>query len=306
MRKLLAVLVAAFAAQAQAGTSGSSWLMMPTDAHTAALAGATGAWVKGAESFGANLSGLADTVGTEAVVAHSFWAQDISREHVGAARKMTDQLSLGLSADYLSYGSIDTYEVVNGVPVANGNVKPNALSVGAAGAYRVTSKISAGAQVKFLREDLGGVTDSTAAGDIGAGYADGAWALGLGASNVGGKLNEADLPSTASLSASYKWKLAEKLKNGKSLRQDLGVMAQGDWVLHDSNQNAFGLGAEYSYAETLSLRAGYRGTKYGELTGVKGLTCGIGVRVKKMELSYALVTLGDLGSSSLLSLKAGF
>ena len=51
---------------------------------------------------------------------------------------------------------------------------------------------------------------------------------------------------------------------------------------------------------------GYHSQKFGALTGLKGLTTGIGVKVKKMDLSYALVTLGDFGKSSLLTLAVGF
>jgi hypothetical protein len=124
--------------------------------------------------------------------------------------------------------------------------------------------------------------------------------------NVGGQLNGASLPMKAALSASYRVFLVQPTEAKTTSQQELGLMAQGDVGAKDSTQTVFGVGAEYRYAETLALRVGYRGQKYGELTGLKGLTMGIGVKVKRMELSYALVTLGDFGKSNLITFAAGF
>jgi len=306
VKKIIGLFLLMAAVNVQAETTGASWLLMPTDARSAALAGATGAWSEGAESLGTNPAGLADTNGTDALFTHAFWAQNVSREHLGVAHRMGDKWSLGLSADYVGYGSIDSYTVVNGVPVANGTLKPNDLAVGLGGGVKLSQAFSVGAQVKMLREDLGGVKGSAAAGDIGGSFTSKDMKIALSVVNVGDKLNEASLPTTGSLAASYKLHLAETTKNGKAVQQNLGIMAQGDLGLIDSNQNAFSAGAEFRYAELLAVRVGYRGAKVGDLTGLSGLTVGVGVTVKKMEVSYALVTMGDFGKSSLVSLKAGF
>ena len=307
MKNLIGLLLLAGATCAQAGSStGAAWLGMPVDARSAALAGAVGAWNEGVDSFAENPSGLADTRGTEALLTHAFWAQDVSLEHVGVAHRMGDKWSLGLSADYVGYGSIDGFTVVNNVPVANGTIKPNDLAVGLGCGVKLSPHVMAGAQAKMLREDLGMTNGSTAAGDLGCLFSNKGWKIGPSIVNVGGKLNEASLPTTGTLSASYKIQLTETTKTDKTVRQELGVMAQGEWGLKGDPQTAAGAGAEYRYADTLALRVGYRGASYGELTGLKGLTAGVGVTVKKLEFSYALVTLGDFGKSHLLSLKVGF
>jgi hypothetical protein len=279
---------------------------MPTDAHSAALAGGVGAWCGGVEAFGVNPAGLSDTNGTEVLLTHAFWAQDVSLEHLGVARRMGERWSLGISADYVSYGRIDGYDVVNGAPVANGVLRPNDLAVGLGGGVRISREISVGAQAKMLTDDLGPVKGSTAAGDIGGSFTSKGLKFGLSVENVGGKLNEASLPTMGILAASYRIPLVESARNSGGAHQDLGVMAQGDLGLIDSRLNAFEVGAEYRYAEVLALRAGYCGAKYSDSTGLSGLTVGVGVTVKKIEVSYALVTLGDFGKSNLLSLKAGF
>ena len=52
---------------------------------------------------------------------------------------------------------------------------------------------------------------------------------------------------------------------------------------------------EYKYVGSLAIRVGYRGTKYDDLTGLKGLTTRVGMVVKKIGLSYALMTLKGRG-----------
>jgi opacity protein-like surface antigen len=307
MKNIIGLLLLAGATCAQAGPStGAAWLGMPTDARSAALAGAVGAWNEGVDSFAVNPSGLAATRDTEALLTHAFWAQDVSREHLGVAHRVGDKWSLGLSADYVGYGNIDGFTVVNNVPVANGTIKPYDLAVGLGCGVKLSPHVMLGAQAKMLREDLGGTNGSMAAGDLGCLFSNRGWKIGASVLNVGGELNGASLPTTGTLSASYKIQLTETTKTDKTVRQELGVMAQGEWELKGDQQTAAGAGVEYRYADTLALRAGYRGASYDELTGLKGLTAGVGVTVKKLELSYALVTLGDFGKSNLLSLKASF
>lgn len=289
-------------------TSGAAWLGLPTDASSAALAGAVGAWNQGVDSLGVNPAGLAETKDTEAAFTHAFWAQGVSQEHLGLSHAFNPKFSLALSFDYVGFGSIDGYAVnTGGVPVANGKIDPNAMNLGVGCGIRLSKLFSLGAEATMVRENLTGTAGSTEAGDLGVLLHSRGFKVGLSVGNFGGTVNGAALPMMAFLSASYRMVLAKPTKKMKDISlQELGFMAQGDWGVKDSTQSTLGVGTEYSYAGTLALRVGYRAEKYGALTGLKGLTMGVGVKVRKMDLSYALVTLGDFGKSSLLTLAMGF
>jgi len=289
-------------------TAGAAWLGMPTDASSAALAGAVGAWNTGVDALGVNPAGLAYTKDTEASFTHAFWAQGVSQEHLGLCHAFSRKFSAGLSVDYVGFGSIDGYTVsAGGVPVANGKINPNAMNLGVGCGIRLSKLFGLGAEAKMVRENLTGTAGSTEAGDLGLLLYSRGFKAGLSVGNVGGTVNGAALPTLATLSASYRVVLAKPTKKMKTIAlQELGFMAQGDLGVKDSTQTAFGVGAEYSYASTLALRVGYRAEKYGALTGLKGLTMGVGLKVKKMDLSYALVTMGDFGKSNLLTLAVGF
>lgn len=309
MRKTLALLGFLFSIPyTYAGTStGAAWMGMPTDAQTAALAGATGAWNEGVNSLGVNTAGLAYTKDNEVLFTQDFWAQQVSQQHLGFSHEFSPKVSVALLVDYLSFGNIDSYLIsAGGSPVANGTISPNAMNLGVGCGVKLSTLFSLGGDVRMVREDLTGTAGSTAAGGFGFLMDSHGFKAGLSVANVGGQLNGADLPMKASVSASYRIALDKPTGMKTISSKELGLMAQGDVGMKDSSQTVFGVGAEYRYAEILSARVGYRGQNYGELTGLKGLTMGIGLKVKKMELSYALVTMGDFGKSNLITLTAGF
>jgi Uncharacterised protein family (UPF0164) len=278
----------------------ASWLQIPSSARQAAMAGALSVLSEDLDALGANPAGLADLSGNQAGFLHNMWVQGLNLEHLAYGHGFGDS-GFALGGDYLDFGQVDFYGLGgSGNPVSNGSFHPGGLDLYAGYGLEPLPGLRFGADGKFIQENLvGGSGSSTAAADLGVQYWNFPTDLEFGASlvNLGGDLEGAALPLALDLAGAYRprWG-SDRLSLGGAL----------DWAFQDPQGTTASLGGEYWYRGNLALRAGYRWAAYGNLAGLAGLSAGVGVRWQGAELDYAWTTLGDLGSSNLISLSYRF
>ncbi|HJT24711.1 MAG TPA: hypothetical protein VJ873_09055, partial [bacterium] len=174
----------------------------------------------------------------------------------------------------------------------------------------VVPNLLAGADLRFLTQNLSTVSSSTVAGDLGLLYQlpkEGA-SFAMVLSDLGGNLDAATLPLQLRLGAALQKGFGNEVTNETGFgpvtvqEHSAAFSAEGDLSLASMDASSFSLGGEYWYKNMLAARVGYHFDSYGGLTGLAGLSLGAGVRYKNFELDYALTTLGDLGTSHQLSL----
>ena len=291
---VLSLITAVTPLYAQSG--GTSWLRLPVNTANAALGQSLGAVGDGVDSLSINPAGLTWFHGHQIIFSQNFWVQGISIEHLVYGQSLSNGLQIALGGDYVGFGNVAQYAVSGGVPVQNGSYSPLGLNLSAGIGLELTSTLRVGMTGRFLYEDIQTPAGETVSGDIGISYRVPKTRLFFGGvlQGLGPDLDGASLPLRAGLAAAWQLDLAAKA--------DLTLSTQGDLMLQDANLSDLGFGGEYCFKNVLALRAGYRLAPYGDLNGVTGLSAGVGVSYTGWKLDYALTTLGDLGTASLLSL----
>ena len=298
----LACVLMAGGNRASAGYSpvAASWLGIPSSARQAALSGALGGLSDDADALGINPAGLASLKGYEINALHNQWAQNLTVEHLALGQGL-DKAGWALGGDFVNFGQVDLYGITSGAPVANGTFSPSGLDLYGGAGLEISNGLSLGVDVKYIQESLQTNTGSSAfAADFGLGLlpsTDGL-SFGLALLNLGSNLESTALPLSLDLSGAFRMNLSQD--------HNLNLGVDGKWGLSDINGSTASLGAEYWYHDTLALRVGYRLASFGTLQGLAGLSAGVGVKLTDLELSYALTTLGDMGTGHQISLSYRF
>ena len=288
----------------------TSWLKIPTSARSAAMGGAFIAVGDDLESLGANAAGLAEIQTPQACLMQSFWAQDLSFQHLAYGQPAGPESGYALGVDYMNFGQVDKTILSNGSLVSDGTYSPMAMNFYGGYAQALARGLNAGASVKVLYQNITTVSSATVAVDAGFLYRlpGNGLSLALVFTNLGGTLDTASLPLQMTLGAAYRLDLdrgkGRTARTPEIPQHRITLSTDGNISLHDTGFSNYRIGAEYWYRQQWALRAGYRFAPYGDLSGVSGLSAGIGFRFNKTwELSYALTTQGDMGSTHQISLK---
>jgi len=300
----MALLVSGFCiAQLQAagvGAQSASWMRIPVDVRSSAMAGSLSAAVDDADALNINPAGLALMRGTSLSFSHSFWAQDLSLEHA-AFGYSTNGVGLAASGNYLDFGAIDQFSVGSSGLVSDGTFTPQALDFSFGGALKMGNGIYLGVAANWTGQNLSNSWDSAISGNLGILYRnEGGFSAAAALLNAGQTLENYSLPLQVSAGAAF----SSPLSRFSPDLTDHSVTIAGQWdYLPNSSFSSFSIGGEYWYRQFLAVRAGYRFSDYGTTDGLHGLTLGAGARLSNFELSYALVTLGSLGNSNQLSVS---
>lgn len=280
-----------------AGASAAPWIKLASSARLAALADAGSAFDGELDAQNLNPAALAGMKGQQFTLMHNIYVLDSSVEHLGYGMGLFEGAGVALSADYMSFGAVDAYKVVNNALVTDGTLNPSAW-VANLGYGQKLMGLALGANVKMVSQDLGGGASSAFAGDLGL-----QWSLGSEAAN-------------ATLAASYQ-NLGTPLA-GAQLPQSLKLGARGSStlgfgtvsVLADVNalaaENSFGTGSvglELMGTELYALRGGY---KYMSNGGAGGMTLGGGLRFSSFSVDYAFASRDGLGASNQISVGGKF
>ena len=277
------------------GAETASFLTVGAGARAQGLGGAYSALGEDADSLYWNPAGLARLEKRDVSVSHAeLFAQ--SRHDFLAYAHPTAMGTFAGAFTYLSQASIDGRDA-SGRPTGSYQASDSAVTAGYA---RKTDWADLGASVKYLRSHIGSTEAQGAAVDLGARRSFGAVTLGAAVRNLGAGLKyedqRNDLPLRLAAGAAYKF------AGGHAAVFELTNGPRGA-----GTDAAFG--GEYQPMRNVMLRGGYTTQSAGGGSGfdaARGLTLGIGVTRERWRLDYAVLPMGELGTSHRFSLGGRF
>ena len=313
------------------GSTSMQFLEVMPVARATALGDAYSVWATGADAVFWNPGGLALIQTEEISSTFIKWIFDTRQGALSYAAPVGDIGALGIQVQYVDFGIFE--EAVATRPYINREVEPGLTGntfhpfsylVGLSYARSLTDRFSTGVTVKYARESLyngGMISAQISQGsfeevktwanglmfDFGIHYNTGFRTIQIGASvqNFGGNVTFAKQSSPVPLL--FRWGIAaDVIGRDAMLSSDeenrLGV-AFDLYQPNDYGQQEH-IGAEYEYAGTFALRAGYK-FNY----DFEGLTLGAGVRQALgsvvFTLDYSYGSIGTyLGSAHRISLGA--
>lgn len=288
----LACLALPVAASAEDGSAGLAFLKLGVGARAIGMGDAYVAMGGDASCIYWNPAGCASVSGTDIVVMHSEWFQDIRYEYVGAVRSDCRQ-SYGVGIVGLYMDDLDRRDIYGDF---EGTFGVFDFSVTGTYARRLTEYLDVGGSAKYLHQKIDDETAKGFAVDLGARYAVPAvegLSAGVAVQNLGPQMSfiedKFDLPALYRIGAAYRTPV-ERV-NGV-------LLFAGDAVLsHDGDPKGH-FGVEFEYSEMLALRFGYR-------TGWdnQNVSVGLGARVGQLRFDYAYVPFySNLGDTHRVSL----
>ncbi len=313
------------------GSTSMQFLHVMPCARATALGDAYSVWASGAEAVFWNPSGVALVNGQEFSSTYINWIFDTRQGALSYATSLGDIGAVGLQLQYVDFGEFEEtsadprYMVEPNWGMTGRTFRAYSFLVGATYARNLTDRFSTGISVKYAHESLFGSqmvlamvrpgsyeeVKTWANGvlfDFGVRYNTGYRSIQLGASvqNFGANVTYARESSPVPLL--FRFGIGANV-----IGQDALLMQQDDNRLgvafdlfqpNDYTQQAH-MGAEYEYAGTFALRAGYK-FNY----DYEGLTLGAGLNHMfgsvRLSLDYSYGTIGTyLGEVQRISLGAG-
>lgn len=289
-------LLAASAKAGEPGTAGASFLQIGAGPRAIAMGEAQTAVADDAYAGYWNPAGLSLLKYPEAALMHNQMGQGISQQYLAYVHPVGVGQALAGSLTRQTMGTIDSYD-------ANGARRGSVAAVDMAAALsysRVLNLTAArapevrlGVTGRYIQEKLAYASASTFAGDVGVmvGRLDNlfgdkarGYRLGLAVRNAGPglKFQTERTPLPRNQSVGLAW-------DGLPWGDPMTVAFDYKIPVDDDSSASFGV--EYFVRRMLALRVGY---VTGQSEGL-GLRFGIGIRLKRVLIEYALAGFGGLG-----------
>ena len=244
-----------------------------------------------------NPAGLSKLEKPQLALMHNEWFAEINQEFVGIALPIGKSNTVGISANYLSFGDIQGRD-------QDGNLtevfRPYDLAMILSYARGFGKTLAFGINAKYIREQISDENGTGIAFDFGGLYnfSNVPLSFGINAQNVGPRVKYVEdtfqLPFVLRMGTAYR------------LFNDDAILTL-DFIRPTDNDNAFAVGIGYTIANILQIRTGYKYQLGGnDLGAISGLTGGFGLSLLRFQVDYALVSFGDLGLTHRLSLIAYF
>ncbi len=302
MKRLLALLIMPSLAfgfgKDQVGTSGAQFLKIGPGARPVGMGEAFTGVADDIHAIYWNPAGLGTLKSPELTAMHMQYFQSIQYEF-GAFAYPTAYGTWGFAVTNLHTDGIDrrTEDTDANIGQFGSNDSAYYTSYG----KQITSRLSLGANVKWIHQTLDSIDSNAYAGDGGILY-DTPWhdvRLGASIQNMGSKVkfvNEADpLPLTYRLGASAPL-FSRKL------------LVSSDLIIPRDHQVGLALGSEYrghiSKDLGYAMRAGYRSDS--DVSGFKGISIGSGLDLGRASFDFAWVPFGELGNAYRFGLHLKF
>jgi hypothetical protein len=285
--RLAAVLFAAALARAPARAApagGAAFLDIPVGGRGAALGGAYTALADDAFAPVWNPAGLAFIPAPQLAATHLEYAASIGYEYAGFARPL-GKGGVGGGVQFLHPKEEPAYDAA-GTRIGSFSSYYAAYSL--AYGRPVSERLSAGFAVKLITARIADVRASAAALDLGARYeAADHLTFGAAASNLGTRLKFLDEGE----------ELPRSLRLGAAWLAAHGWMIALEAVSAEADPLSGRAGVEWSPADLLALRAGYRTDSPRDSSALAGMTAGFGVKVGTARFDYAWAPMGPLGDT---------
>ncbi len=259
------------------GTSSASFLNFEIGARSSGMAGTGIGFGSGVTSQFWNPAFLADLNRPEVGGMHASWMGDLNFEWLGYARPVSPTLGVGsISVAYFHMPSIAGVDQFDN-PTGEFRVYDMAVTAGLA--RPLTRAISAGLNVKMLRQSLAGVSGTGAAVDFGTRARYAGTTFGASVQNLGPSLSLNGSP----------YPLPRQIRFGLS-RGFYGdrVTLAADYNIPRDYYKDIRVGTEIRPYQLVSLRFGYRKELGSTGDPSTGISFGVGLHVKQLSLDYAM------------------
>lgn len=279
-----------------AGTSSGQFLKLDIGARAAGMGGAFAGVADDSTAMYWNPAGLDRIPDGNLSLMHAALFEDISYDWFSYAQAVLGVGTIGIGAQYMSYGSIKKLDST-GLETGSMNPTDSALMIAYANKF---FGVHAGISVKYISSTI----DSSASAyafDAGVmkGFMQDRLMFGAVVQNVGTGLkyvnDEAPLPMNIKIGGAY------NLSENWLVALDINSPVD--------NEAAFAGGSEYvqSLNKDLSvaLRAGYN-TRNKDTGGLNGVTVGAGIDYAGYTIDYAFVPYGNLGDTQRIALTIKF
>ena len=276
-------------ASGEVGTTGGAFLRVTPMSRPLAMGNAYTGLAQGIESLAFNPAGLHSVKNWDVGVAHALFPFDVNFSYIGLGKRLSDRTVSGLEIRYL--GSEDEARDARGG--LTGTFTNYDFSVGLSFAYDLSSRLSGGGALRFIRSTLGDFSSTTFGGDIGFHYRPEFWEgmrFGIAAKNLGPAFkfisNETPQPLEFRIGASW-----QPPHNKYVVSGDLSVDREAVARAH--------LGAEYRIVKSFALRSGFEVGPHSSL--ITALKLGMNFSSRVGSVDYAYESQGDLGNVHRLS-----
>ena len=277
--------IGAARADGSAGAEPFNFLSLDANARAVAMGGAYTALATDANALLYNPAGLGLIAINEATFMHNSYAAGVYQEYGAYASPR----GWGGSFNYLNFGNVANTTISN----------PGGAGLGATGLYDLAvsggygrkfgDALSLGAEAKYIRESIGGITGTGEAVDFGALYAVpqlSGLMVGAALQNVGSTVKfesgAENLPLNLRAGAAYSFD-ARGQKSAVSL----------DVSKERTSSPVIAAGAETILVKAMPIRVGFTTNNNAGL----GLTTGVGWIHKDLAVDYAFVPYGTLGNA---------
>lgn len=296
---LLGMVSAAYAGNPQrAGQAGAPELLINPWARSAGWGGVNIAGVTGVESSFINIAGIANTNGTEVSFVNTQWlvGAGIGINAAGFNQSVGDYGVLAASFVSFDYGSWER-TTVSSPEGGIGTISPSTAIIGLGYAQKFSEAIRGGVNIKIYSTSMVDMNVTSASVDAGVQYITGArdqMKFGITLKNIGPsaqyegegqsltlvvpqggysqeyneRSEDFELPATLTIGGSYDFEFDQQR-----------LTVAGSFQSNSFEKDIYTVGAEYSWKEIVSVRAGYNffdNRTYAETTTVfNGLNAGV-------------------------------
>jgi len=284
-------------AQSKVGTSAAPFLNIEMGPRAVAMGGAyTGLANDGASVFW-NPGAMSRTEQNMAYFTYLKWFADIDIQFASVTYQLPRVGTIGVGMTYVNYGQMEVTTIED--PYGTGTYfSASDLALGLSFARNLTDRFSIGGTVKYVNNSIYNEDAEGIAIDVGTLYITNFNDMRLGISiyNFGSKMqmrgrdlfthhdiDESVYGNNEKIIAELrteKWNMPLTFRIGAAMplidSRNHKLWITGDGVYPNDNVKMANLGAEYTFFEIFSLRAGYKNMF--EEKGEQGLTFGSGVR----------------------------
>ncbi|MCF7886254.1 MAG: PorV/PorQ family protein [Candidatus Marinimicrobia bacterium] len=329
---LLILLQLSFGNAPKIGMAGAPELLIPMGARNVSMGGADISNIAGPEAIYWNPAGLGKVQNVEATFNYMNYFADMNVSYVATGINAGQVGVIGLSFQALDIGSWE--ETTIWMPEGTGqSIEPTYMTVGVTYARRFTDRILFGANGKVIREDVGKMSASGIAFDLGLQYVTPfGVSFGVTMKNLGSEIKydgtpiefDSDIDYSDPNATTRKTKLdmashelPASMSLGLGYNYDLGQMGQIN-VASSYNHTYYldkgRFGAEYVFNNMISLRGGYVMNFYPEdwpreEESQFGLSLGAGLNLDvggtALMIDYAYRPMSDFDANQYFAISLG-